>query len=135
MRRRLTRDIQFFSRFKLCKCNEPSPLRKQHQRGKGTSSRQTLVPYLWGFTAKHGHFLQATVSSNRTPISGELCLLCAQVWRIENLELVPVEHQWYGFFYGGDCYLVLYTYEVYGKLHYILYIWQVGLEQALSFER
>ncbi|KAM4881344.1 advillin [Thomomys bottae] len=47
-----------------------------------------------------------------------------EVWRIENLELVPVEQQWHGFFYGGDCYLVLYTYEMNGKPHYILYIWQ-----------
>uniref|UniRef100_A0A8C5KWI8 Advillin n=1 Tax=Jaculus jaculus TaxID=51337 RepID=A0A8C5KWI8_JACJA len=47
-----------------------------------------------------------------------------EVWRIENLELVPVEHQWHGFFYGGDCYLILYTYEVNRKPHYILYIWQ-----------
>ncbi|KAM4046007.1 advillin isoform 2-T3 [Anomaloglossus baeobatrachus] len=47
-----------------------------------------------------------------------------EVWRIENLELVPVEVEWYGFFYGGDCYLVLYTYHVNKKPHYILYIWQ-----------
>ncbi|XP_072254499.1 advillin [Pyxicephalus adspersus] len=47
-----------------------------------------------------------------------------EVWRIENLELVPVEPKWHGFFYGGDCYLVLYTYQVNKKPHYILYIWQ-----------
>ncbi|KAI5280636.1 Advillin [Manis pentadactyla] len=47
-----------------------------------------------------------------------------EVWRIENLELVPLERQWYGFFYGGDCYLVLYTYEAVGKPRYVLYIWQ-----------
>lgn len=58
---------------------------------------------------------------------------CAQVWRIENLELVPVEHQWHGFFYGGDCYLVLYTFEVYAKPRYILYIWQVGLGRLSAF--
>lgn len=43
-----------------------------------------------------------------------------------------MEYQWHGFFYGGDCYLVLYTYDVNGKPCYILYIWQVGQMQALS---
>ncbi|XP_066865761.1 advillin isoform X3 [Kogia breviceps] len=57
-----------------------------------------------------------------------------EVWRIENLELVPVQHQWYGFFYGGDCYLVLYTYEMHGKPHYILYIWQGGTSRKGNAE-
>ncbi|KAM9304745.1 villin-1 [Gastrophryne carolinensis] len=48
----------------------------------------------------------------------------AEVWRIENLELVPVEKQWLGHFYGGDCYLILYKYLVNNKYHYMLYIWQ-----------
>ncbi|XP_053564187.1 advillin [Bombina bombina] len=47
-----------------------------------------------------------------------------EVWRIENLEMVPVDSQWFGYFYGGDCYLVLYTYHVNKKAHYVLYIWQ-----------
>ncbi|XP_005395703.1 PREDICTED: villin-1 [Chinchilla lanigera] len=47
-----------------------------------------------------------------------------QVWRIENLELVPVESKWLGHFYGGDCYLLLYTYLIGEKQHYLLYIWQ-----------
>ncbi|XP_043939398.1 advillin [Protopterus annectens] len=47
-----------------------------------------------------------------------------EVWRIENMELAPVEKEQHGFFYGGDCYLILYTYEVNKKPNYILYIWQ-----------
>uniref|UniRef100_A0A668AV02 Advillin n=1 Tax=Myripristis murdjan TaxID=586833 RepID=A0A668AV02_9TELE len=47
-----------------------------------------------------------------------------EVWRIEDLELVPVEPQWYGYFYGGDCYLVLYSYQAHNKNSYLLYIWQ-----------
>ncbi|XP_072350121.1 advillin [Scyliorhinus torazame] len=47
-----------------------------------------------------------------------------EVWRIENLELVPVDPGRHGFFYGGDCYLILYTYQVNRKQHFILYIWQ-----------
>ncbi|ETE58150.1 Villin-1, partial [Ophiophagus hannah] len=30
----------------------------------------------------------------------------------------------YGQFYGGDCYLVLYTYTKSGRPHYIIYMWQ-----------
>ncbi|KGL77756.1 Villin-1 [Tinamus guttatus] len=47
-----------------------------------------------------------------------------EVWRVENRELVPVEKRWQGHFYGGDCYLVLYTYYVGPKVNRIIYIWQ-----------
>ncbi|DAA32387.1 villin-1 [Bos indicus] len=47
-----------------------------------------------------------------------------QMWRIENLELVPVNTKWLGHFFGGDCYLLLYTYFINEKPHYLLYIWQ-----------
>uniref|UniRef100_A0A8C9WKY3 Villin-1 n=1 Tax=Scleropages formosus TaxID=113540 RepID=A0A8C9WKY3_SCLFO len=48
----------------------------------------------------------------------------AEVWRIEDNEMAPVDRKWLGHFYGSDCYLILYKYEVSSKLHYILYIWQ-----------
>uniref|UniRef100_A0A8C7QA99 Villin-1 n=1 Tax=Oncorhynchus mykiss TaxID=8022 RepID=A0A8C7QA99_ONCMY len=35
----------------------------------------------------------------------------AEVWRLEDSELVPVDRKWLGHFYGGDCYLILYKYE------------------------
>ncbi|KAM9337040.1 villin-1 [Symphorus nematophorus] len=47
-----------------------------------------------------------------------------KVWRIENLELAEVNPSTYGQFYGGDCYLVLYTYQRGGQHQYILYMWQ-----------
>ncbi|NXW40621.1 VILI protein, partial [Nyctiprogne leucopyga] len=47
-----------------------------------------------------------------------------EVWRVENQELVPVEKRWLGHFYGGDCYLVLYTYFVGPKVNRIIYLWQ-----------
>ncbi|NXJ13969.1 VILI protein, partial [Odontophorus gujanensis] len=47
-----------------------------------------------------------------------------EVWRVENSELVPVEKRWLGHFYGGDCYLVLYTYYVGPRVNRIIYIWQ-----------
>ncbi|KAL6097789.1 vill [Pungitius sinensis] len=47
-----------------------------------------------------------------------------KVWRIENLELAEVNPSTYGQFYGGDCYLVLYTYQISNQQQYILYMWQ-----------
>ncbi|KAK7118322.1 hypothetical protein R3I94_021977 [Phoxinus phoxinus] len=47
-----------------------------------------------------------------------------QIWRIESLELKEVDRSTYGQFYGGDCYLVLYTYNRANKPQYILYMWQ-----------
>uniref|UniRef100_A0A674BG66 Villin-like n=1 Tax=Salmo trutta TaxID=8032 RepID=A0A674BG66_SALTR len=47
-----------------------------------------------------------------------------QIWRIEDLELRELHPSSFGQFYGGDCYLVLYTYKRANKLQYILYMWQ-----------
>ncbi|KAK2886524.1 villin-1 isoform X1 [Channa argus] len=47
-----------------------------------------------------------------------------KVWRIEKLELAEVNPSTYGQFYGGDCYLVLYTYQISGQRQYLLYMWQ-----------
>ncbi|XP_059827690.1 advillin [Hypanus sabinus] len=47
-----------------------------------------------------------------------------EIWRIEERELVPVDPKTSGQFYGGDCYLVLYTYMRNNKPAYILYMWQ-----------
>lgn len=46
-----------------------------------------------------------------------------EIWRIENPELKEVDPKTYGRFYGGDCYLVLYTYIKSGKPNYLLYMW------------
>ncbi|KAL4629652.1 adseverin [Arapaima gigas] len=43
-----------------------------------------------------------------------------QIWRVESIGRVPVDPGTYGQFYGGDCYIILYTY---GKGH-IIYTWQ-----------
>ncbi|PAA62739.1 hypothetical protein BOX15_Mlig017793g1, partial [Macrostomum lignano] len=49
-----------------------------------------------------------------------------QIWRIENMELVPQDRVLYGQFYGGDSYVIQYTYSVKeaGGERYIVYFWQ-----------
>jgi len=48
----------------------------------------------------------------------------AEVFRVENFELAPVDPTTYGMFFGGDSYVVKYTYEKNGRENYIIYFWQ-----------
>lgn len=47
-----------------------------------------------------------------------------EVWRIEDFELQAQEKALYGQFFGGDSYVILYTYLVNSKENYIIYFWQ-----------
>uniref|UniRef100_A0A667YWA2 Scinderin like a n=1 Tax=Myripristis murdjan TaxID=586833 RepID=A0A667YWA2_9TELE len=46
------------------------------------------------------------------------------IWRVEGGDKTPVDPSNYGQFYGGDCYLVLYTYKSGGREQHIIYTWQ-----------
>ncbi|XP_058484497.1 scinderin like b [Solea solea] len=43
-----------------------------------------------------------------------------QIWRVEAGDKVPVDPSTYGHFYGGDCYLILYS----SKVGHTIYTWQ-----------
>ena len=47
-----------------------------------------------------------------------------QIWRIEDFDMVALEPGLYGQFFGGDSYVILYTYVLNGKENYIVYFWQ-----------
>ncbi len=47
-----------------------------------------------------------------------------QIWRIEDFDMVALEPSLYGQFFGGDSYVILYTYLLNGKESYIVYFWQ-----------
>ncbi|XP_039985475.1 scinderin like a [Xiphias gladius] len=47
-----------------------------------------------------------------------------KIWRVEGGDKVPVDPSKYGQFFGGDCYLVLYSYNMGGQERHIIYTWQ-----------
>ncbi|XP_008276815.1 scinderin like b [Stegastes partitus] len=47
-----------------------------------------------------------------------------QIWRVENGDNIPVDPASYGQFFGGDCYLILYSYTTGGRERHIIYTWQ-----------
>ena len=49
-----------------------------------------------------------------------------EIFRIEDFEMVPLDEDKYGFFFGGDSYVIKYSYEIEGRPAYIVYFWQGG---------
>ena len=47
-----------------------------------------------------------------------------EIWRIEDFDMVSLDRGMYGQFFGGDSYVILYTYMVNRKENYIIYFWQ-----------
>ena len=52
-----------------------------------------------------------------------------EVWRVENFEMAPVPKEQYGHFFGGDSYVMLYTYLRNDKECHVIYFWQ-GLKSS-----
>ncbi|XP_042639811.1 villin-1 isoform X2 [Tyto alba] len=95
--------------------NQTSGLGKTHTVGKVAKVEQVK----FDATTLHAKPQMAAQQKMVDDGSGEV-----EVWRVENQELVPVEKRWLGHFYGGDCYLVLYTYFVGPKVNRMIYLWQ-----------
>ncbi|XP_053733164.1 scinderin like a [Synchiropus splendidus] len=53
-----------------------------------------------------------------------------QIWRVEGCDKVPVDPKMYGQFFGGDSYLIRYSYND-GTPKYVIYMWQ-GLKCSLD---
>jgi len=51
------------------------------------------------------------------------------VFRTENFKLVPQPRELKGTFFGGDCYVILYTYQKNKKENYVIYYW-LGLNST-----
>jgi hypothetical protein len=47
-----------------------------------------------------------------------------EIWRIEDFKMVAIDKDSYGQFFGGDSYIVFYTYQVNKKDNWIIYMWQ-----------
>lgn len=46
-----------------------------------------------------------------------------QIWRVEGKDKVLMDSSTHGQFFGGDCYLVLYSYNTGGREKHIIYTW------------
>ena len=48
-----------------------------------------------------------------------------EIFRVQDFDLVPLDEEVYGKFFGGDSYVIKYTFENNGRPGYVIYFWQV----------
>ena len=68
--------------------------------------------------------IQTTVWEILKLIQTSLFTGTKEIFRIEDFEMVPLDEDKYGFFFGGDSYVIKYSYEKEGRPAYIVYFWQ-----------
>lgn len=73
-------------------------------------------------------FDAASLHSNKA-MAAQHCMVddgsgTVQIWRVEGKDKVAVDQSKYGQFFGGDCYLILYSYDTDGREKHIIYMWQ-----------
>ena len=56
-----------------------------------------------------------------------------EIFRVQDFDLVPLDEGVYGKFFGGDSYVIRYTYEKNGGPGYIIYFWQVLQPRTFTF--
>jgi hypothetical protein len=66
--------------------------------------------------------MHSKISADEAPLSSDAGKLT--IWRIEDFEKVEVPEEKYGQFYGGDSYIVLYTYMDRNRECHMIYFWQ-----------
>ncbi|XP_051930138.1 gelsolin-like [Hippocampus zosterae] len=84
---------------------------------KGRIARVQQIPF--DASGLHGNKVMAAQHGMPDDGSGKV-----QVWRVEGGDKVPVDAAALGQFFGGDCYLLLYSYKLDGREKHIIYIWQ-----------
>ncbi|CAB1453805.1 unnamed protein product [Pleuronectes platessa] len=70
-------------------------------------------------TTLHTNMVMAAIHNMVDDGSGDV-----EIWRVEKDQKIPVDPSTYGQFFGGDCYLVLYSYTADGRKKHIIYTWQ-----------
>uniref|UniRef100_A0A673FPY0 Gelsolin-like n=1 Tax=Sinocyclocheilus rhinocerous TaxID=307959 RepID=A0A673FPY0_9TELE len=101
---------------------EPDALTKVSERfnSKSNACLHSVLICIKGRSSKEMFFNQSVINTN-------VCL--NQIWRVEGGERVPVDPSTYGRFFGGDCYLILYSYKQGSREQHIIYTWS-GLKST-----